>query len=496
VRLNPTANRSSRQHHELLDRCPSEALVSFTAILWIAIACILVLLSLRRPAWAVSLYMLTFFAAPQLWWWGKGLPPIRYAYISGLVLLIAVVFRAGRSSASSIAAGKLASIAAILMVANATMVDQVITSIPEISFDTYLELVKFVVLYFLLMAAITDRKDLTIVVVSLAVGAAYIGYEITFNDRGSFTAGRLEDVGAPGADTANGLASMLLLILPVIGSLWVTGTWRHKALVLVAAPLALNVVVLCNSRGAFLGLIGGGLVFLLLARGPSRKRAIRVLLLGAASLYLLLGDPKILERFTTTFVGAEERDRSAASRIEFWTAGLHLLSDQPLGAGGGAFKFVYAQRYLEEIGSTQGRRGLHNGYLTEATDWGVQGLLIKLLFLSATMGSAYRTVKRCRAEGRADDALVGVSYISAMCGFLIVCMFGSFLASEWVYWVSALLVRYSHIYARPAPIESPEASPALALAASIGSATQIAPGGPARLRTMSRNSGSTARITC
>jgi putative inorganic carbon (hco3(-)) transporter len=437
--------------------------LSFTAVLWVATALALIAASLRRPSWAVALYMLTFFAAPQLWWWGKDLPPLRYAYVSGFVLLIAILFHGGRSSMPSSGWGRIASLAAIAMVVNATIVDQLITAIPEISFDTYLELVKFVILYFLLMAAIATRKDLTIVAVSLACGAAYIGYEITFNDRGNFTAGRLENVGAPGADTANGLASVLLLLLPVIGSLWLTGTKRHKALVMAAAPLALNVVILCNSRGAFLGLIGGGLLFLFLARGPSRKRAIRVLLLGAAALYVLLGDPKILERFTTTFVGAEERDRSAASRFEFWAAGLNLLSDHPLGAGGGAFKFVYSQRYLEDLGSIQGRRALHNGYLTEATDWGVQGLLLKLLFVGATLAAAYRTVKRCRADGRADDALVGVSYIAALSSFLIVCMFGSFLASEWVYWIAALLVRYSDIYARPAALEAEGSQPALAV---------------------------------
>ena len=459
--------------------------MSFTALLWVALACALIAASMLRPAWAVALYMMTFFAAPQLWWWGKDLPEFRYAYLSGFVLMLSVAVSAGRSSQISIGSARVASITALVMVVNATIVHQFITAIPLISFDTYLELVKFVMLYFLLNAAITSRDDLSLVAASLAFGAAYLGYEITYNQRGDFKGGRLEDVGAPGADTANGLASMLLMILPVIGSLWLTGKKWHKALVIVAAPLTLNVVILCNSRGAFLGLIGGGLVFLFLAKGPSRKRAVRVLILGGAALYLLLGDPKILERFTTTFVGAEERDRSAASRIEFWKAGLLMLRDHPLGAGGGAFKFFYAFQYLEEVGSVERRRGLHNGYLTEATDWGVQGLLIKLVFLGAAGIAAYRTIKRCRGSGRVDDALVGVSYVGALSSFMIVCIFGSYLNSEWVYWMAALLVRYADIYAEPASVALPERSPALALAAAPGEAN----GGPARLPAMSRDSG-------
>jgi hypothetical protein len=53
----------------------------------------------------------------------------------------------------------------------------------------------------------------------------------------------------------------------------------------------------------------------------------------------------------------------------FWRAGMQLLNDYPLGAGGGAFKLVYAPRYLAEVGSDEEARSLHNGYLTTATDW-------------------------------------------------------------------------------------------------------------------------------
>jgi O-antigen ligase len=254
---------------------------------------------------------------------------------------------------------------------------------------------------------------------------------------------------------------MLLLVLPLIGSLFVDGKRWQKVLVALAAPLALNVVILCNSRGAFLGLIGAGLTFLFLSRGPTRKKAARVLVLGAAAFYLLMGDPEILERFMTTFVGAEERDRSAASRLEFWHAGLVMLRDYPLGAGGGAFKYVHANTYLAEVGSDQLARALHNGYLTEATDWGVQGLILKIFFLGAAIAAAYGTAERCRKAGRLEDALVGVSFIAAIVGFLIVCIFGSYLANEWAYWIAALLVRYSELYVRPA--EAAAESPGLAV---------------------------------
>lgn len=423
--------------------------MSATATAWVIIAGALCVGSISRPAWAVALYMLTFFAAPQLWWWGDELPPVRYALVAGFILLASVALHATRASTRGEGVTRLVALAAIAMVVNATAVHFLFASDAVISLDGYVELLKYVMLYFLLKAAIHDRRDLHLVLVSLALGSAYIGYEIWWNERGDFKAGRLEGVGAPGADTANALASMLLLVLPLIGSLFIDGKRWQKLLVIAAAPLALNVVILCNSRGAFVGLIGAGLVFLFLAKGPTRRKAVRVLGLGALALYLLLGDPEILERFSTTFVGAEERDKSAASRIEFWKAGIAMLQDYPLGAGGGSFKYVHGTKYLKEVGSAQSARSIHNGYLTEATDWGIQGLVLKLLFLGAAIAAAHRTAARCRAADRLDDALVGVSFIVAIAGFLIICMFGSYLGSEWAYWIAAFLVRYSQLYAAP-----------------------------------------------
>lgn len=424
-------------------------MISATATLWLVIAAGLLAAAFTRPAWSVALYMLTFFAAPQLWWWGRDLPSLRYALIAGVIVLLSVAIhrrdapdRPDRSFQSS-------SVWALAMIANATFVHFALATEPSISLEGWIELLKFVLLYFLLAAAIQHRRDMHLVLIALALGSAYIGYEVWWNERGDFKGGRLEEVGAPGADTANALASMLLLVLPLIGSLFIDGKRWQRLLVIVAAPLALNVVLLCNSRGAFLGLIGAGLVFFLLARGPSRKKAVRVLVLGAAALFLLLGDPEILDRFTTTFVGAEERDRSAASRIEFWHAGLLMLQDHPLGAGGGSFKYVHANRYLAQVGSDQTARSLHNGYLTEATDWGVQGLVLKLLFLGAAIRAAYRTVEHCRRQGRLEDSLVGVSFIVAIAGFLIICMFGSYLGSEWAYWIAAFLIRYAELYKEP-----------------------------------------------
>lgn len=422
--------------------------MSATSGIWVLLALVMMLMSLQRPAWAVGLYMQTFFAAPQLWWWGKEVPSMRYALVAGFVLAGAVVLKMAQSGSSEDRAGMVRG-AALGIGVNATLVHLFLAGNPRISLDDYTETMKFVLLFFLIDKSIKDRSDFRLVTMAIALGSAYIGWEVTVNGRGDFSGSRLEGVGAPAADTSNGLACVMLVVLPVVGSLFIGGTRIERLTVLLAAPLTLNVLLLCNSRGAFLGLVGSGLAFLLLARGPTRKKALWTLALGAVALYLLLGDPKILDRFETTFVGGEDRDNSASSRLVFWAAGFRMLQDYPLGAGGGAFKFVYATRYLREVGSDENARSLHNGYLTDATDWGIQGLSLKLLFIFAATFAALRTVKRARLDARHDDAIVGLCLVVATVGYLIASVFGSYLNNEWGYWIVALTTGYARVYALP-----------------------------------------------
>jgi O-antigen ligase len=453
--------------------------MSVTAALWVAIAVTSIALTIRRSVYGIVFYMLTFFAAPHLWWWGRDLPSLRYAWIAGFVALVGVVLHLGDKNEGPEFRFTAVQVAALAMGINATFVHFFLASTPSISIDNYIEFLKYIVLFFLIWRATENRSDMRIIIMAIALGSAYIGYEVTINERGYFSGSRLEGVGAPGADSSNSLASVMLLALPLIGSLFIKGDKRHKLTAVLAAPLVLNVVLLCNSRGAFLALIGAGLSFLFIARGPTRKQALRALALGAVALYLLLGDPKILMRFSTTFVGGEDRDRSAASRLEFWQAGLLMLWDYPLGDGGGSFKYVRGGQYLQRVIGDDTDRSLHNGFLSEATEWGVQGLILRLIFIWAAASSAYRAIKRCRLEGNTEDAILGMCLMVSLAGFLITCVFGSFLRNEWGYWIVALLVRYGELYG--APQTSLAASRVPALAAPAGFTPSLSSSARSRL---------------
>jgi putative inorganic carbon (hco3(-)) transporter len=421
--------------------------MSLSAIIWVALAITFLVMSLKRPVWALALYFLTFFAAPSFWWWGDDLPNLRYALWAGYVLLAAVVIVPVQGIPNLPATDKLKTLS-IAMLVNAAVVHLVLAVDRSISVEVLVEFFKYILLYFLISAAIKDRADLQRAIAVIALGAAYIGWEVTINERGDFSGSRLEGVGAPAAQTSNSLANVLLVTLPLAGTLFLQKSWKWKAVAIVASPLILNVLLLCNSRGAFLGLIGTGLSFVLIAKGKTRKRALQTMALGSIVLFFLLGDPDIMNRFVTTFTGSEERDSSASSRLMFWEAGLRMLNDYPLGAGGGAFKFTLGSRYLSILAGVEDAdsRSLHNGFMTEATDWGIQGLLLKLLAFGVALSIAYRTAEKCRREERIQDALLGLCLATTAIGYLIHCLFGAFLDHEWGYWILALLVRYGALY--------------------------------------------------
>jgi putative inorganic carbon (hco3(-)) transporter len=421
--------------------------MSLTAIVWVALAITFLVMSLRRPVWALALYFLTFFAAPLFWWWGDDLPNLRYALWAGYVLLAAVVIVPVPGIPNLPATDKLRTLS-IAMLVNAAAVHFVLAVDRNISLEVLVEFFKYILLYFLISAAIKDRADLHRAIAVIALGAAYIGWEVTVNERGDFSGSRLEGVGAPAAQTSNSLANVLLVTLPLAGSLFLQKSWKWKTVAIVASPLILNVLLLCNSRGAFLGLIGTGVSFVLVSRGKTRRRALQTMALGSIVLFFLLGDPEILNRFVTTFTGSEERDNSAASRFTFWEAGFRLLNDYPLGAGGGAFKFALGSHYLSQLVGVEDAdsRSLHNGFMTEATDWGIQGLALKLAAFYMAIMIAYRTAEKARKEERLLDALLGICLVTTAIGFLIHCTFGAFLDHEWGYWILALLVRYGALY--------------------------------------------------
>jgi len=429
--------------------------MSITALVWLCIIGGLAVLAVVRASYGAALYLVTFFMFPSFWWWGQDLPDLRWNLLAGVVLVIAAAIGKLRADPDAPPAREsmiLIAIAAAMLI-NAGLVHLIMAPNASISLEGLTLYAKFVLLFVLFQAVVQSPRDMRILIWAMALGAAYIGYEVTINDRGSLTGSRLEGIGAAGVGNANQLASLMVAVLPLVGALFFIGNKWEKVLAAVAAGFILNVVILCNSRGAFLSLILAAAVFLLVSTGRARKTALRALALGGVAALLLLGDPDIVNRFMTTFSSAEERDSSASQRIDFWKAGFRMIADHPLGAGGFAFSKVYSGRYLKAVGVDLESRAVHNGFINEMSEWGVQGLLLHLCFIGFALLIARRAVQHQGRHGEPAHGVLGAAVVAATAGFLGTCMFGDFMDEEWGYWLVALMAGYSRVCAADAAHE-------------------------------------------
>ena len=386
--------------------------------------------------------LLRFFALPDFWWWGDPLSGFRISLISGVILLISVLLKNGQSLIHDHPKLRLGRTFAILIAVNAVLVHLLLAPSASISSGAFYLVLKFCVLFFLILASIRSVNDLRIVITTVLLGAAYIGFEVSINGSGSVTGSRLEGVGAPGAQTSNHLASLLITLLPFSCALLFSGRRLEKLLVIASGPLILNLFILCNSRGAFLGAIAAGIVLICLSTGKMRRHALVAVACASIAAFMLLGDERIVQRFMTTFAPAEERDDSATSRITLWKAGIDQIADHPFGSGGDAFKRVYGSRYIARHTGVEEFRAVHNGYLNEACEWGIQGLLLRLTLITVAVIATWRAMRLRLKQDDTQGGLFGACLIASLVAFLVTSIFGDHLESEWSYWVLALMFAY------------------------------------------------------
>ena len=415
--------------------------MSSTLILWLLLFAGLTLAAFKRPAYAVAGYMLSFFLCPPFWWWGGPIEGIRWNFYSGLVLLAVVLLSSPRKIGSLEGNSRRVFLIAVFILANATFVNFALASNTEISTEAYFLLAKFFLLCYLIYASIKSKFDMQIVMMSMILGAAYIGFEVTVNERGELEGNRLEGVGAPGANTANHFASLMVAVLPLVAPFFLVGNIYYKSLAVICAPLIVNVVLLCNSRGAFLAAIMSAIVFLAMAPKGVRKKAWVVVIAGGIGTFMLMGDARILDRFMSTFAAEEERDSSAQSRVELVKAGLDMIADYPLGAGGDSFKKVHGVKYLIKRGISNVPKAIHNGYLNETCGWGIQGGLLRVAFFGFAIFATWRHLKDSPVDPETEfERLAACSFMAGLSALLVTSLFGNHLDSEWGMWMVGLMV--------------------------------------------------------
>jgi len=236
----------------------------------------------------------------------------------------------------------------------------------------------------------------------------------------------------------NDLASLTLFALGISMSLATTAPRRSLVQIGsgVSAFLMLVVILLTESRGAFLGLaVGMGPAFFRI--GMKRPRilvlmavvGIAIAMVIPSSVWVRLSGIEKLTSVST--VGEADPEGSAAQRFEIQKVGFQIFLDHPVfGVGLGTYPIANAQ-YSFELG----KRDTHNTYLNIAAEIGLPGLVLWLL----CFGAMLRYSIRRRRSASILQAQQQVWIERALVAYLVAALFGTYSALTFPYLVLAIL---------------------------------------------------------
>lgn len=252
---------------------------------------------------------------------------------------------------------------------------------PEDSIQPALLYVCFMIGYFLVVNLIRTNDWVKRCVVSISISsfivAAYGVYENFFGMADTIWQDEemFEDIRGRVVstfDNPNVLAEYLIMTIPFMAAMFlISKRISGKLMYLVMGGFGAACLIFTWSRGAWLGLLIGIVLFLLIYN----KKSILLLLFGIMSVPFLpfVLPQNIINRFLS--IGSIQ-DTSTSYRVNIWRAVIDMINDHfssGIGIGEGAFAMVYPEYSLAGIESAPHS---HNLFLQIIVEIGIFGLFI------------------------------------------------------------------------------------------------------------------------
>lgn len=211
---------------------------------------------------------------------------------------------------------------------------------------------------------------------------------------------------------------------------WVQG------LGLICLALIGHTLLLTYSRGALLHLLITGMMTFYLM--PKNKTTVGLAALAALVIAVGAGQ-SVIERFSTIFVGEEERDASAQSRLVLWQNCLTLIAENPvIGVGPEHFG-----KHATRFGWQDGKEA-HNLWLQTGAEIGPLGMLLLLVFYLYPSYWLYYyyfgSGRRLLADYGPDPDLESIACmtLAAISGFLVSSQFVTIIRLEVPFYIAVL----------------------------------------------------------
>lgn len=412
----------------------------FYAAAFLVFCLVCVVLAFRRhPIWGVYFYLATTYVYPPDRWWGYLFGGTRWALLAAAVTALAVVFHRGKLQPKPawISTGP----ALLLTLYAIWMCVQMGWAMDPVDHQRGTsEIIKCLLAMWFVYRVLDSKERVRDLMLAHVLGCALLGIYALGTPR---VDGRLDGVGGPNLDDANTLGMYLVTAALCGVGLVMTQTGWRRYLVLLCLPLIVNGFVLANSRGAFLGLVAGGLVLLYCIARKHRWVFAAFTIAGVAGLAVLVDQTFVERMFTIGDVTSqdEDADTSARSRLVIAKAQLEMFYDYPMGTGWRGTAAL-SLRYMDErwmAGDTGDvpSRSSHNTYLTALSEQGLPGALIYAALLMWVAVAVIRVKRMNKPHHDHELTSLGAALCAAIVSLLAAGISADYLTKEVQFWLYA-----------------------------------------------------------
>ncbi len=368
----------------------------FRTILYFSLFWVGCFAALVNPIWGIINYMMAYQMNPPITWWGTPLVNIGMRFSMLAIGFTVLGLLTGRRRVPATRPGLIlwewGVVALVLLAILNIAIGVGYGPTAQYAFEKFWKLQVFVLI---MVRLATTRRNLMLVFWTLVAGSFYLGYDAFSAPYRSFLMGRLEAFGGPDISTSSGAGAHLTAMLPIIGIVFLTTKkWIWKIPIAVAGALTVNAIVLCRTRSAFIGVLAGLVVAVLMAPRIKRFRIHCALGLGCLCAFALT-DTNYWDRMGT-LADKEilKNDGAAMARVDVLRAGIQMLSDHPTGVGLGNFSRTVG-RYDRELRY----RSPHNTVIMAFCELGILGGIIFLLICAESI----RLLIRCSKMAHLTD---------------------------------------------------------------------------------------------
>jgi probable O-glycosylation ligase (exosortase A-associated) len=322
--------------------------------------------SLFNPFVGLLIYICFAIIKPEaMWFWS--VPEGNYSRVVAIALLLGWVKEGfGKWDFGKGGIVILSMVAFVLWAA----LSAVVAPHPEVTWP-YVEILFKIGLPFLVgVTTIDSMKKLRLTAWVIVLSQGYIAYELNMTYLGGYN--RMAEEGYGSLDNNGEAVAMNACIGMAIFLAMNEERWWMKALGFGMAGCMIHAVLLSFSRGGMLGLIVTGVVAFLLIR---RRFVHYAFLAGIVACCFYFTGNEVRERFQTIFASGEERDVSAAGRLQLSAACIDLMKQNPF-VGVGPDNFPLR---APEYGFDEGKQA-HTTWLRIGAEMGLVGLLFYAMF--------------------------------------------------------------------------------------------------------------------